>query len=87
MAASPKKDDQSGFMGRSRGGLTTKIHALVAANGIPIARKLTAGQTYDGRSARDMLGSVGEGDVLFADRACDSDALRIEMAARRAWPT
>ena len=28
-------------MGRSRGGLTTKIHALVDANGLPIALKLT----------------------------------------------
>ncbi|MBB4861166.1 hypothetical protein HNO88_004520, partial [Novosphingobium chloroacetimidivorans] len=26
-------------MGRSRGGLTTKIHALVDANGMPIALK------------------------------------------------
>ena len=28
-------------MGRSRGGLTTKIHALVDANGLPILLKLT----------------------------------------------
>lgn len=72
-------------MGRSRGGLTTKIHALVDANGLPIALKLTAGQAHDGRSATDMLGTLGEGDVLLADRAYDADALRIEMAARGAW--
>ena len=42
-------------MGRSRGGLTTKIHALVDANGLPILLKLTAGQAHDGRSAADML--------------------------------
>jgi transposase len=72
-------------MGRSRGGLTTKIHALVDANGLPIALKLTPGQAHDGRSAADMLDTVGEGDVLLADRAYDSDALRIEMAARGAW--
>ena len=72
-------------MGRSRGGLTTKIHALVDANGLPIALKLTAGQAHDGRSATDMLGRLGEGDVLLADRAYDADALRIEMAARGAW--
>ena len=34
-------------MGRSRGGLTTKIHALVDANGLPILLKLTAGQAHD----------------------------------------
>ena len=72
-------------MGRSRGGLTTKIHALVDANGLPIALKLTAGQAHDGRSATDMLASVGAGDILLADRAYDSDALRIEMEARGAW--
>ena len=42
-------------MGRSRGGLTTKIHALVDANGLPVALKLTEGQAHDGRSAADML--------------------------------
>ena len=31
-------------MGRSRGGLTTKLHALVDAEGRPIRLKLTAGQ-------------------------------------------
>ncbi len=37
-------------MGRSRGGLTTKIHALVDANGNPIALKLTEGQAHDGKA-------------------------------------
>lgn len=72
-------------MGRSRGGPPTKIHALVDADGLPIARKLTAGEAHDGRSAADMLDTLGDGDVLLADRACDSDALRIEMAARGVW--
>jgi hypothetical protein len=30
-------------MGRSRGGLTSKIHALVDTNGLPIRLALTAG--------------------------------------------
>lgn len=72
-------------MGRSRGGLTTKIHALVDAEGLPIALKLTEGQAHDGRSAQDMLGHLGEGQILLADRAYDSDALRSDLAARGAW--
>ena len=72
-------------MGRSRGGLTTKIHALVDANGLPIALKLTEGQAHDGRSATDMLGNIGEGQILLADRAYDSDALRKDVAARGGW--
>jgi transposase len=72
-------------MGRSRGGLTTKIHALVDANGNPIALKLTEGQAHDGRSAADMLDGIGAGQILLADRAYDSDALRDTLAARGAW--
>jgi transposase len=72
-------------MGRSRGGLTTKIHALVDANGLPIALKLTEGQAHDGRSAADMLGRIGPDQILLADRAYDSDALRKTMAEQGAW--
>ena len=71
-------------MGRSRGGLTTKIHAVVDANGNPFRLKLTEGQAHDGRSAQDMLDSVGPGQTLLADRAYDSDALREALAKRRA---
>jgi len=39
----PKKDGRSGGMGRSRGGLTSKIHALVDAEGRPVALKITEG--------------------------------------------
>ena len=72
-------------MGRSRGGLTTKIHALVDANGLPVVLKLTPGQAHDGKSATDMLDSLGEGQILLADRAYDSNALRQDLEERGAW--
>ena len=72
-------------MGRSKGGLTTKIHALVDARGLPILLKITPGQAHDGRSAADMFDTLTDGDVLLADRAYDSDALRAEMAERGVW--
>jgi transposase len=72
-------------MGRSRGGLTTKIHALVDANGLPITLKITEGQAHDGASAKDMLSGLGEGDILLADRAYDSDQLRQSTADQGAW--
>jgi len=72
-------------MGRSRGGLTTKIHVLVDANGNPILLKLSEGQAHDGRSARDMLGGLGGGQILLADRAYDSDALRNSLAEQGGW--
>lgn len=71
--------------GRSRGGLTTKIHALVDAEGLPIALKLTEGQAHDGRSAREMLDRLGEGQILLADRAYDADELRVSLKQRGAW--
>ena len=46
-------------MGRSRGGLTTKIHAVTDVRDLPITLKLTAGQAHDGRSADDMLDTIG----------------------------
>ena len=47
--------------------------------------KLTEGQAHDGRSAADMVAGLGPGQILMADRAYDSDALRSTMTARGAW--
>jgi transposase len=72
-------------MGRSRGGLTTKIHALVDADGLPVALELSEGQAHDARSAQDMLRNLRPGQILLADRAYDSDALRAEVEKQGAW--
>ncbi len=72
-------------MGRSRGGLTTKIHALVDAKGLPIKLKLSEGQAHDGKSAEDMLDGLGPGQILLADRAYDADATRAKLAKRGAF--
>lgn len=79
--AHPKKGHRVNRRPRS----TTKIHALVDANGRPIRLKLTEGQAHDGRSAADMLETVDAGHILLADRAYDGDALRAAMAERGAW--
>ena len=42
-----KKDGEDQAIGRSKGGLSTKIHALVDALGNPLAFLLTAGQAHD----------------------------------------
>lgn len=63
-------------MGRSRGGLTAKSHALVDTEGRPIRLKLTEGQAHDGRSAADMFETLKAEHILLADRAYDSDGWR-----------
>lgn len=78
-----KRGDPVAWVAR-RGGLTTKIHALVDAYGLLILVKITEGQAHDGRSAQDMLDTLGRGDILLADRGYDSDALRLELAAHGA---
>jgi transposase len=69
-------------MGRSRGGLATKIHALVDAEGRPIHLAPTAGQAGDAPAGRDLLARLAPGGILFADTACDTDAIRAGTAER-----
>ncbi len=45
-------------MGRSRGGLTSEIRALVDADGRPVALKITEGQAHDPVDQRDILLNV-----------------------------
>lgn len=72
-------------MGRSRGGLTTKIHAVVDADGRPIGLDLTAGQAHDSRMTEPLLKDMHKGAILLADRAYDTNALRALAKEKRAW--
>lgn len=72
-------------MGRSRGGLTTKIHALVDAEGRPVRLELSAGQAGDAPAAETLLEELSSGATLIADRAYDTDAIRGFAAERGAW--
>ena len=62
-------------MGRSRGGLTTKIHTVADAQGRPVRFILTAGEAADIKSAPDLLAGLAPGGVI-ADKAYDSNELR-----------
>jgi transposase len=66
-------------LGRSRGGLTTKLHAVVSEGGELIRYLLTAGQVNDVTQAERLIQS-GEGDIV-ADRAYDSDAVVEQIEA------
>ena len=72
-------------MGRSRGGLTSKIHALVDANGLPVRLALTAGEAHDNRLADKLLSRLKAGSMLLADRGYDADWIRALAADRGAW--
>lgn len=72
-------------MGRSRGGLTTKIHALVDGQGRPIKLHLTAGQKSDIESAEGLIADLPEGAMLLADKGYDANTLREAVAAKKAF--
>jgi len=73
-------------MGRSRGGLTTKIHALTDANGLPLDLVLTAGEAADCSAAAQLLGRLRQGTILLADKAYDADWLRRSIESTGAAP-
>lgn len=74
-AASGKGGGKDQALGRSRGGLTTKIHMAADTLGRPIRFILTAGQSGDALAAPALLEGFRPRAVL-ADKAYDSNALR-----------
>ena len=72
-------------MGRSRGGLTSKIHAVVDTNGLPIRLALTAGEAHDNRLAGKLLSRLKSGTMLLADRGYDADWIRALAAEKGVW--
>ncbi|WP_427155754.1 IS5 family transposase [Streptomyces sp. TRM70308] len=98
-AATPKKgqhqqdepDDHA--LGRSRGGLTTKIHLACDGKGRPLAILVTPGQRHDGVCARSVLERIrvprtGLGrprcrpDQIIADKAYSSRGFRAYLRKR-----
>jgi transposase len=66
--------------------LTTKIHALTDARGLPINFVLTPGQAHDLLGTGALLTDLREGDVLLGDKAYDADWLRRQIEAQGAAP-
>src|SRR5258707_12631442 len=74
-----KRGAKDQALGRSRGGLTTKIHMLADALGRPLRFIVTAGQVNDITQAPALLDGQS-GAAVLADKAYDSNALRAIIA-------
>jgi transposase len=85
-AATAKKGGPDHCLGRSRGGLTTKIHVVVDAQGLPIRLDLTAGQAHDGQIADRLLDHLGPRTIVLADKAYDADRIRELIEQQGAMP-
>ena len=73
-------------MGRSRGGLTTKIHAVADVTGLPIRYDLSPGQVHDSMTAGAMLANLPPDSFLIADKAYDAKWIRDLIEQRDAVP-
>jgi transposase len=70
-------------LGRSRGGLTTKIHILADPIGRPLRLIVTVGQVGDITQVPVLLDGQA-GDAVLADKTLDSNALRALIADMQA---
>jgi transposase len=88
----PRRDREG--LGRSRGGLSTKIHLLSDSRCRPLARVTTAGQRHDSLAFEPLMdrlriSRVGPGrprtrpDRLLADKAYSNRQIRSHLRRRR----
>jgi len=73
-------------IGRSRGGRTTKIHALTDRFCRPIAFLLTGGQVADCVAADVLLDRLCAAEILHADKGYDTNAVRDKIESKGAAP-
>lgn len=73
-----KRGAAANAIGRSRGGLSTKVHLVVDALGLPLAFELTEGQRHDIKAAPTLVART-EPQCLLADKAYDSDGFRSSL--------
>src|SRR6516165_1763945 len=71
-AGAQKKAGEDQAIGRSRGGLSTKIHVTVDALGNPTGFFLTGGEAHDLVGADHLLPQL-DADTLIADKAFDAE--------------
>jgi transposase len=67
-------------IGRSKGGLTTKIHMMAANVATPIGFILSAGQQHDAPYGRLLMETVGRQETwkpLLMDRAYEDESTRL----------
>jgi transposase len=62
-------------LGRTVGGLNTKLHVAVVSHGLPVRMIVTAGTIHDVTQARALIEAIPAQNLL-ADKAYDDDKLR-----------
>ncbi|MCA9508636.1 MAG: IS5 family transposase [Myxococcales bacterium] len=85
-ASGYEKDSQEEqALGRSKGGFTTKIHALVDALGLPIRFILTPGQSSEIKQAPKLIEGITGANIL-GDKAFDCDEFIQQITSQNCKP-
>ena len=69
-------------IGRTKGGLNSKLHAVCDGNGRPLVMLLSEGQMSDYKGAALMLPAMPKAKELLADKGYDADWFRAALAKR-----
>lgn len=80
-ATNPAGGQSAQAIGRTKGGLNTKICALVEGRGRLMAVAIAPGQTYEVEASAPLLETLRH-VLLVGDKGFDSDALRRQMLAQ-----
>jgi transposase len=81
-----KRGAKAQAIGPSRGGQTTKVHALTDTIGRPFALTLTPGNISDVTAAPDLIARAGKARYILADKGYDADTLRKAIRKAGAVP-
>ena len=80
--ANPPGGQGAQAMGRTKGGLNTKLSALVDRHGRAVALSLAAGPQHDQHAVRPVLASA-RGHRIVADKGFDADVFRQKLRQQR----
>jgi len=80
-----KRGAKDQALGRSRGGLSTKIHMAVDATGVPVRFILTGGEKADSPQAVPLLAGTKPAHVI-ADKGYDANGVLGFIGAQGATP-
>jgi transposase len=81
-----KGGDSPRCIGRTKGDLNFKLHAVCNGTGRPISLLLAEGQMSDHKGASLISHALPDAEASIADKGYDSDAFRRALADRGIYP-
>ena len=81
-----KRGELPRLIGRTKGGLNSKLHAVCDGQGRPVRLLLTECQQSDHKGAATLLPDLPAATEMLGDKGYDSDAYRVALIERGITP-